>query len=313
MAGELKIFTGRSHPELSRLITQSLGMELGRSVTTDLPNETLEVQILENVRECDVFYVQTASAPLHTHVFETFLAIDALKSASARRVTAVLPYVPYVRSDKKDKPRISIAARLMADLLLASGADRVLTMDLHAPQVQGFFRVPTDQLQAANILCDYLERQDLSNAVIIAADAGEAKDVGRYANKLNLPIAIIDKRRLRDGDDSPASVDLIGDVRGKLALIIDDEIASAKTLVEATDFLLQRGAAEVKAVASHGVFSGKALELIAQSPVTEVIVTDTIPLIGQKPDKIKVLSVAGLFARAIQRIHDGNSVSALFR
>ena len=310
MSGELKIFSGSSHQGLARLIAASLGMELGHSETDEKPNENLEVQILENVRESDVFYVQTASAPLHKHIFEMFIAIDALKSASARRVTAVIPYMPYVRADKKDKPRISISARLIADLLVASGADRVLTMDLHAPQVQGFFRVPTDQLMAAGIIGDYLKRQDLSNAVIIAADAGEAKDVGRYANRLDLPIAIIDKRRF---NGERRSVDLIGEVEGKKAIIIDDEIASGQTLVDAAEFLIERGASEVKAVATHGVFSGGALDLVKNSPVNEIIVTDTIPLSGRKPNKLNILSVGGLFARAIQRIHDGNSVSALFR
>ena len=309
MSGELKIFAGNSHQGLAKVIVASLGMELGRSETHEKPNENLEVRIMENVRESDVFYIQTACSPLHSNIFEMFIAIDALKSASARRVTAVIPYMPYVRADKKDRPRISISVRLFADLLVASGADRVLTIDLHAPQVQGFFRVPTDQLMAAGIICDYLCRKDLSNAVIIAADAGEAKDVGRYANRLDLPIGIIDKRRF---NGQRQSVDLIGDVEGKLALVIDDEISSAQTLVEAANYLIAKGAKDVKAVATHGAFSGNALELIEASPVSEVIVTDSIPM-STKSDKITVLSVGGLFARAIQRIHDGNSVSALFR
>jgi ribose-phosphate pyrophosphokinase len=304
----MKLFSGSSHQDLAKGIAASLGMELGCSQTHEKPNENLEVRIMENVRESDVFYIQTACSPLHSNIFEMFIAIDALKSASARRVTAVIPYMPYVRADKKDRSRISISVRLFADLLVASGADRVLTIDLHAPQVQGFFRVPTDQLMAAGIICDYLCRKDLSNAVIIASDAGEAKDVGRYANRLDLPIGIIDKRRFNGQPQS----DLIGDVEGKLALVIDDEISSAKTLVEASNFLMEKGAKDVKAVATHGAFSGNALEIIESSPVSEVIVTDSIP-IETESSKITVLSVGGLFARAIRRIHDGNSLSALFR
>ncbi len=312
MYGNFKIFAGTSHRRLAQTICANLGMKLGESTTKKHSDECLEVQIQENVREADVFVIQTAAPDLHQNIFELFLMIDALKSASAARVTAVLPYMPYVRSDKKDKPRISIAARLMADLLVASGADRVLTMDLHAPQVQGFFRVPTDQLEAASIICNHLRRQDLSNAVLIAADAGEAKDVGRYANRLGLPIAIIDRRSCKTG--ASPSLSLIGEVKGKTAIIVDDEINTAKTLIEAADFLKQEGAMDIKALASHAAFSGKALDSIEASCVSEVIVTDTIPMReGALPEKLTVLSVDRLFARAIQRIHDGTSVSALFR
>jgi ribose-phosphate pyrophosphokinase len=311
MYGNFKIFAGSSHPELARSICAHLGMKLGESLTAVQPDESLEVQIQENVREADVFVIQTAVAPLHQHIFELFLMIDALKGASAARVTAVVPYMPYVRSDKKDKPRISIAARLMADLLVASGADRALTIDLHAPQVQGFFRVPTDQLQAASIIANHLRRQDLSQAVLIAADAGEAKDVGRYANRLNLPMAIIDKRRV-GANGERESVELIGDVTNKLAIIVDDEINTAQTLVDAAEFLRERGAMEVKAVATHAALSGEAAQLIERSCLSEVITTDTIPP-RVTSEKLTVLSVSRLFARAIQRIHDGTSVSALFR
>ncbi len=310
MSGELKIFAGGSHPRLAKAIAASLGEELGGSKTTMLANENLEVQILENVRESDVFYIQTASTPLHTHIFEMFMAIDALKSASARRVTAVIPYMPYVRSDKKDKPRISIAARLMSDLLVASGADRVLTMDLHAPQVQGFFRVPSDQLQARQIICEYLQRKNLSNAVLVAADAGETMDVGRYANSLNLPIAVIDQRVI---NNTRRPVAVMGEIKGKDAILIDDEIATGATCVRAAAFLMESGAVSVMACASHGSFTEGARERLAASPLSEVIVTDTIPQQDPSLGKVTVLSVAPLFARAIQRIHDGNSISALFR
>ncbi len=311
MYGDFAIFSGSSHPELAQSICSHLGLPVGRSRSELADSGNLEVQILDNVRESDVFVIQTAATPLHQHIFELFIMIDALKSASAGRVTAVLPYMPYVRADKKSQPRISIVARLLADLLVASGADRVLTMDLHAPQVQGFFRVPTDQLQAAGILCTHLQQHtDLSNAVVCAADMGEAKDLGRYANRLDLPMAIIDRR---GNDGHERATNLIGEVDGKVAIIIDDEIDTGEKLVEATEFLLSRGAAEVRAVATHGVFSGEAVQRIAESPVSGVTVTNTIPTPGGLPEKVHSLSVAKLFARAIQRIHDGNSVSALFR
>jgi ribose-phosphate pyrophosphokinase len=312
MYGDFSIYSGSSHPGLAQSICNHLGLQVGRSRSQLQDSGNLEVQILDNVRESDVFVIQTAAQPLHQHIFELFIMIDALKSASAGRVTAVMPYMPYVRADKKSKPRISIVARLLADLLVASGADRVLTMDLHAPQVQGFFRVPTDQLQAAGILCEHLKQHtDLSNAVVCAADMGEAKDLGRYANRLDLPMAIIDRR---GSNGHEQATNLIGEVEGKVALIIDDEIDTGEKLVEATEFLLSRGAAEVRAVATHGVFSGDAIARLDASPVTEVLVTNTIPApAGGLPDKVHSLSVAPLFARAIQRIHDGTSVSALFR
>jgi ribose-phosphate pyrophosphokinase len=219
-----------------------------------------------------------------------------------------------VRSDKKDRPRVSITARLMADLLQTAGANRVLTMDLHSPQVQGFFRIPADQLQAAPILCDYLRQsRDLSNYVLVAGDVGESKEVEDYATRLNLPIAIVDKRR--DGDDEAArATDVIGDVKGKVALIVDDEVASGGTLLEAARVVLERGAVAVEACVVHAVLSGRAVERLQTSPIRQLVVTDTIPLPAAKRiDRIEVRSVAGLFAEAIQAIHDGSSVSRLFR
>src|SRR6266478_1681114 len=192
--GGLKVFSGASHPALARDICKELGIPLGRAHTTRFSNENLKIKIEENVREQDVFVVQTACSPLSEHIVELLIMLDALKHASAKRVTAVIPYFPYARSDKKDEPRISISARLMADLLATSGADRVLTMDLHSPQIQGFFSVPADQLTAVPALCERLKHDDLSNTVIVAADVGEAKDAGRFAKRLELPLALIDKR-----------------------------------------------------------------------------------------------------------------------
>jgi len=265
------------------------------------------------VRECDVFYVQTSATPVNDHLVETLIAIDALKSASAARVTAVLPYFPYARSDKKDQPRISISARLVADLLETAGADRVLTMDLHSPQIQGFFRRPVDQLVAAPIICDHLRTWDLDNTVLVAGDAGEAKELGRYANRLHLPMAVVDKRRLGN-DDKAVATNLIGDVSGKRAIIVDDEIATGGTIVEAARFLCDRGATSVSVAATHGVLSGPAMTGIdgPESPFERVVITDTVPLGKKASPRLTVLSVAPFFAKAIRRIHDGDSVSDLF-
>ena len=314
MYGDIKIISGSAHPELARDICKHLGVGLSETRTVRFSNENMIVQIEENVREADVFLVQPSCAPVSDGIVELLLTIDALKHASASRITAVVPYFPYARSDKKDRPRISIAARLMADRLQTSGADRVLTMNLHSPQVQGFFRVPVDQLLGEPILCDYLSaNRDMSNTVVVAGDVGESKDVGRYANRLGLPVAIVDKRR--DGDnEAPVATHLIGDVAGKRALIVDDEIASGGTLVEAARFVLEHGATEVEAAAVHAILSGSAIERIRSSPLQALVVTDTVPVPPEKRiDRISVLSVAELFAKAIRAIHDGQSVSHLFR
>lgn len=310
----IRIISGSSHPEFTDQICRHIGVELCKSRVIRFSNENMLVQIQENVREADVFVVQTSSPPVSDGIVELLITIDSLKHASAGRITAVIPYFPYARSDKKDQPRISITARLMADLLETAGADRVLTMDLHSPQVQGFFRFPVDQLRAAPILCDYLKAgRDLSGYVLVAGDVGEAKEIGGYANRLGLSIAIVDKRR--DGnDEKPRAVALIGDVAGKRALIVDDEVASGGTLLEAASFVLQRGAISVEAAAVHGVLSGQAVRRIKDSPLTSLVVTDTIPLPPEKrSDKIEVCSVARLFADAIVAIHEGASVSRLFR
>jgi len=314
MPGTVKVISGTAHPELARAIADALGIELCRTSVLRFSNENLLVQIEENVREADVFVIQPSCPPVSDGIIELLITIDALKHASAGRITAVLPYFPYARSDKKDRPRVSITARLMADLLQTAGADRVLTMNLHAPQVQGFFRIPADQLQAAPILCDYLRAsRDLSNYVLVAGDVGESKDVGHYADRLDLPIAIVDKRRVGD-EEVARAVNLIGDVQGKIALIIDDEVASGGTLVEAARFVLERGALAAEACVVHAVLSGKAIERIQASSLRELVVTDTLPLPPQKRiAKIRTTSVARLFADAIRAIHDGSSVSALFR
>ena len=314
MLGAIKIIGGSAHPQLTHDICAALGIEACRTKFVRFSNENLLVQIDENVREADVFVIQPSCPPVSDGIVELLMTIDALKHASAGRITAVLPYFPYARSDKKDRPRVSITARLMADLIQTAGAHRVLTMNLHSPQVQGFFRIPCDQLQAAPILCDYLRAsRDLSQYVLVAGDVGESKDVGHYAARLDLPIAIVDKRRQGD-DEAARAVNLIGDVKGKVALIVDDEVASGGTLVEAAKFVLDRGAVAVEACVVHPVLSGKAVERLEASPLRQLVTTDTIPLTDRKrSDRIHVTSVAPLFADAIRAIHDGSSVSRLFR
>jgi ribose-phosphate pyrophosphokinase len=297
---------------LARAICDALGVPLCPSQTIRFSNENLVVHVEENVREADVFVVQTASPPLHDHVMELLILIDALRHASAARITAVLPYMPYVRSDKKDRPRISITARLIADLLETAGAHRVLLMDLHAPQIQGFFRIPTDHLAAAPLVCDYLRQRDLSDAVLVAGDAGEVKDILKYAKRLDLPIAIIDKRRAGD-DEQAIATNIIGHIEGKQCILVDDEIASGGTIASAASFLKARGAGRIIAACTHPVLSGHAVEKMDAAPIDELIVTDTLPVPrAAELKKLTQLSVARLFADAIQCIHTGRSVSALF-
>jgi ribose-phosphate pyrophosphokinase len=313
MQSEMVIVAGSSHPELAEAICDQLGMTVAPSHLVRFANENLMVQIDENVREADVFVIQTSRPPVSDGILELLITIDALRHASAARVTAVVPYFPYARSDKKDRPRISITARLMADLLESAGASRVLTMDLHAPQVQGFFRVPADNLLASSLLCDHLaDTRDLSNSVLVAGDVGESKDVGRYARRLNLPIAIVDKRR--DGDDDRAvATSLIGDVEGKDAILVDDEVATGGTLIEAARFCLERGARRVEAAVVHPVLSGDAVKRIADSPIETLVATDSVPIpLEKRGDWLEIVSVAPLLADAIRAIHTGSSVSALF-
>ena len=313
MNGQLKIIAGRSHPNFSKAVAGELDVQLTPTDVVKFSNQNLMVQILENVRGADVFVIQTATPPFNEGIIEMLITIDALKSASAGRITAVVPYFPYARSDKKDRPRISVTARLMADLIETAGADRVLTMDLHAPQIQGFFHIPVDHLEAKTLISDYFKRRDLSDYVLVAADAGEAKDLGGYANRLHLPMAIIDKRRYGD-DEKARAQHLIGDVDGKSAIIIDDEIATGGTLVEAANFLKASGAQTVLAAATHGVLSGPAVErLTACDAISELVVTDTVPTEDKVIPQMKMISVSQLFANAILRIHHGESVSALFR
>ncbi|MFW5867550.1 MAG: ribose-phosphate diphosphokinase [Armatimonadota bacterium] len=310
---QLKLFSGSSHPALAERICECLEIPLGQTTIDRFANDNLFVQIEENVREKDVFVLQTATAPVNEHLMELCMMLDALKHASARRITAVIPYYFYVRSDKKDMPRISITARLVADLLKTAGADRVLTMTLHSDQIQGFFRMPADQLSAIPLVCDYFSDRDLSDFVVVAPDAGSARRAGAYASRLDLPMAVGDKRRISDTEVVIDAV--VGDVSGKKVLIFDDEIATGGSMLNLARYLRENcGVEEVYAGAAHGVLVGPAIERLSQEPFKNTVVTDSLPLPADAADAhIEQISVAELFGKAIHAIHTGESVSRLFR
>ena len=312
----LLVFAGQSNRPLAEAICKSLGIPLGRSKTEKFSNDNLIVHYEESLREGDVFIVQTFSTPVSDAIMELLLMIDAAKSASAGRVTAVIPYYSYARSDKKDSPRISIAGRLVADLLQEAGADRVLTMTLHSPQVHGFFKVPVDHLSADVVLSQHFKGcvPDAHNGVVLAPDAGSIKRASQIARRLDSGLAMIDKERLSDTEVRPRA--LIGDVDGKTVFIVDDEISTAGSLVETVSIARSMGAKDVYVAVTHGVYSGPAIERIAALDVTQVASCNTVLVPQDKLDraggKLAVLDVAPLFASAIANIHTGASVSTLF-
>ena len=309
---KFKIFTGSANEALTDEVCSFLDMPRGQAHMTRFSDGEVYVQILENVRGADVFVIQPTSFPVDEHLMELLLMIDAFKRASAWRITAVVPYYCYARQDRKDKPRVPISAKLVADLLETAGANRALTLDLHAPQIQGYFTVPVDHLFASPVLVDYFRQRNLSHVTVVSPDAGGVERARFFAKKIDAPLAIVDKRRV-DVDVSEV-MHLIGDVRGRPALIIDDMIDTAGTLVKTAEALLGAGATKVFACASHPVLSGPAIERISKSQLEEVVVTNTIPLTGaaKAEPKIKVLSIAGLLGRTIQNIHEETSVSSLF-
>lgn len=312
MIDELEVFTGNAHPALAQGICDYLGIPLGKAEVFEFSNENTFVRILENVRERDVFAIQTICSPVNKSLMELLIMLDALRRASAGRITAVVPYYGYGRTDKKDQPRVPITARLIADMLTVAGADRLLTVDLHAGQIQGFFTIPVDELTALYILSSYFEGKALENLVVVATDIGISKRARDIAERLNTPLAIIEKRRVGNADQAE-TLNIIGEVAGMRALLIDDEIDTAGSLVAAVAALEETGAIEVYACCTHPVFSGSAIERIAASPVKEVVVTDTIPVPESKEiEKITVLSMASLLGEAIHRIHNGLSVGAMF-
>ena len=306
------VFSGRANKKLTEEICNYMDVPLGKTVIRDFSDEEIYVRIEENVRGGDVFVVQSTCFPGNTNLMELLIMIDALRRSSAKRITAVIPYYGYARQDRKNEPRVPITSKLVADLVVTAGADRVLTVDLHAGQIQGFFNIPVDHLFAINVLIDYIKGQKLENLIVISPDAGGVERARAYAKRLNTSLAIIDKRR--DIPNEAKAMNIIGDVREKIAIIVDDMIDTAGTLMEATDALLGAGAKEVHACCSHPVLSGPAGDRIANSPIKSVVTTNTIPLNGQlkKNPKIKVLSVAGLLGEAILRIHQETSVSSLF-
>ena len=312
MMDELKVFSGNAYPALAESVCDYLGIPLGKAEVFEFSNENIFVRILENVRQRDVFVVQPICSPVNKSLVELLIMIDAFKRASAGRITAVVPYYGYGRTDKKDQPRVPITARLIADLITTAGANRLLTVDLHAAQIQGFFTIPVDELTTLSILSQYFEEKALDNLVVVATDIGISKRARDLAAKLGTPLAIIEKRRLGN-NDATETLNVIGEVQGMRALTVDDEIDTAGSLVGAVNTLSECGATEVYACCTHAVFSGSAVERIASSPVKEVVVTDTIPVTGKKKlDKITVLPTASLIGEAIHRIHTGLSVGAMF-
>jgi ribose-phosphate pyrophosphokinase len=312
MYNHFKVFSGTANPALTQEICDCLGCPLGSAMIRTFADGETHLQIQENVRGADVFLVQPTCTPVDHSLMELLLLIDAFKRASAERITAVLPYYGYARQDRKDKPRMPISAKLVASLLERAGANRILALDLHAAQIQGFFDIPVDHLFAAPVMVEYFEASRRRDLIVVSPDAGGVERARAFAKRLNAPLAIIDKRRTEV--NIAEVMNIIGDVRGKYCLMVDDLVDTAGTLVKGVEALLAQGAAGVSACATHAVLSGPAVDRIAHSSLHELVVTNSIPL---KPEaeacgKIRTLSVAPLLARAIQSIHEGGSVSTLF-
>ena len=309
---ELRVLSGTSHIKLTDSICEYLGISNGRLNIHKFANDNTFVQIEENIRERDVFIVQPFSNPVNDKIMETLIMIDAAKRASAGRITTVIPYFAYGRTDKKDQPRVPITARLIADLISTAGADRVLTIDLHAGQIQGFFNIPEDELTAIPILTRYIKEKNIPNLVVVAVDMGATKRARNVAAGLGVPLAIMEKRRTGNNDTTEA-LNIIGEVEGKSALTVDDELDTGGSLVSTIDALKNKGVKDIYSCVTHGVLSGSATDRIAESSLKELIITDTLPLDEKNPsNKITVLSVAPLLGEAIHRIHNGLSVGAMF-
>ena len=311
---ELRVFSGTAHHTLAEDVCRYLGIPMGQSDVFKFPNDNTFVQFQENIRERDVFIIQPFSYPVNDHVMELLIMIDAARRASAGRITAVIPYYAYGRTDKKDQPRVPITARLVADILEVAGANRVLTIDLHAGQIQGFFGIPVDELSALPTLSNYFTNMNLIDPVVVAVDIGISKRARDLAERLGAPLAIIEKRRT--GNESGVeSLTVIGNVSNRVAIAFDDEIDTGRSLIAAVNALQQRGAREVYACCTHAVFSGDATDRLSQSSaLKQVVVTDTLPSreSAAPMEKLTVLSVAALFGEAINRIHRGLSVGAMF-
>ncbi len=311
--GNPVIFAGNSHPQLVRDICDYLGQDIGQVEVFKFSNDNTFVKILENVRQKDVFILQSTVEPVNDHIMEMLIMIDAAKRASAGRITAVVPYYSYARTDKKDQPRVPITGRLVADLLETAGADRVVMIDLHAGQVQGFFQVPVDELTAMPRQVEYFLDRNLDDPVVVATDIGITKKARDFANWISAPLAIVEKRRVGN-EDRVESLNVIGSVDGRLAILFDDEIGTGGTMIAAAEAVIAAGAKEIYVVATHGVLPGDASARLAEKPyIKEVVITDTVPLPADKVNsKIKVISIAPLLGEAIRRIHEGRSVGELF-
>ncbi|NNJ12273.1 ribose-phosphate pyrophosphokinase [Chloroflexales bacterium ZM16-3] len=311
MDGRLLVFSGNANEALAREIATSLRIGLGRALVGSFKNGETRVKLHDNVRGCDVFVVQPTCSPVDHHLMELLLLIDALRRASAARVTAVIPYYGYAKQEKKTSGREPISAKLVANLIRTAGADRVLTMDLHAPAIEGFFDIPVDHLQAAQMLSDYVRGLNLPNPVVVSPDAGGVGRANRFRERIGAGLAIIAKQRPEP--DIAEVMDIVGDVEGKTAIIVDDMISTGGTLVEAAHALLGRGARSVYACATHGIFADDAMEIIKASDMVETIITNTIPQAAKASKaRVRTISVAPLFAEAIMRIHKDLSLSALF-
>jgi len=309
---DLSVFTGNAHPDLALSITRYLDMPLGQCEVFQFSNENIFVRICENVRQRDVFLVQPMVSPVNTRLMELLIMIDAFKRASAGRITAVVPYYAYGRSDKKDQPRVPITARLVANLIETAGADRLVTVDLHAGQIQGFFNIPVDELTALYNIAGYFKQKNLENLVVVATDIGASKRARNVAQSLDAPLAIIEKRRLGN-DDRGQVLNVIGEVEGKRALIVDDEIDTGNTTVSSAQALEEHGVIEVYAACTHAILSGPGITRLQESNIRELVVTDTVPLPAERQIPIiTVLSLAPLIGEAIRRIHTGQSVGELF-
>jgi ribose-phosphate pyrophosphokinase len=309
---QIRVFSGSANPALSADVCECLGMQPGEMSARPFSDGEIELQILENVRGVDSFAIQPTCTPVERNLFELLLMIDAMKRASAGRITAVLPYYGYARQDRKDKPRVPISAKLVASLLERAGADRILCLDLHAAQIQGFFDIPVDHLFAAPVMIEHFRSAVLPNLTVVSPDAGGVERARAFAKRLNAPLAIIDKRR--EQANVAEIMNIIGEVRGRNCIMVDDLIDTAGTLVKGAEALMSAGAECVSACATHPIFSGSAVRRIEDSPIKEVIITNSIPLgeEARRSDKIRQLSVAPLLARAIQSIHEGGSISTLF-
>lgn len=306
--GELAMFSGRSNRPLAEAICKHLRVPLMDADIIDFPNENIFVQLKCSVRGADVYFVQSLSSPIHRNIFEMLIFLDAMKRASAGRITALIPFYAYGRSDKKDQPRIAITARLLADLIGVAGANRYMTVDLHAGQIQGFFQIPGDEFSAFPTLTKYLAKKKIQDAVVVSADLGFAKKARNFARKLGLPLAFVEKRRVGNNPKAQA-LTVIGDVQDKNVIVVDDEVDTAGTLTEAVHLLKRNGAHHVYTVCTHATLSPPAIERLRDAPIDEFICTDTVPIPMEKRlPNFKILSVAPLLAETIARTHEGRSV-----